>query len=292
MKNVIKIYVSCHKPFFVPKHEFLFPVQVGSARATAFFQGMLRDDIGENISKKNPSYCELTALYWAWKNETADYYGFFHYRRYLSFRSREPGCRQLPYRIYRYPNARTLSNLCLEPENMRRLIESCDVIVPLGEEMHLSVAEQYRNGRYQSREDLELAAKILREMHPEYASSAENYLSGTINYFGNIFIMKKYSFFAYCEWLFPILEEFDRRKDTSGYGTQAARVDGYLAERLFGIYYTQLKQNKDCRCMELPRAHFEGMSDSRSAYFTKKLMNSILPPGSVRRAFVKKTFGR
>lgn len=46
---------------------------------------MLHDDEGDNISERNKTYCELTAQYWAWKNEEADYYGFFHYRRYLAF---------------------------------------------------------------------------------------------------------------------------------------------------------------------------------------------------------------
>ena len=46
---------------------------------------MLHDDEGENISDKNPMYCELTAQYWAWKNLDADYYGFCHYRRYFNF---------------------------------------------------------------------------------------------------------------------------------------------------------------------------------------------------------------
>ena len=37
------------------------------------------DNTGDNISKKNKSYCELSTQYWAWKNIDADYYGFCHY---------------------------------------------------------------------------------------------------------------------------------------------------------------------------------------------------------------------
>lgn len=292
MKSIIRIYVSCHRQFYVPPHEFLVPVQVGSAGAAESFPGMLRDDAGDNISAKNPSYCELTAQYWAWKNEAADFYGFFHYRRYLSFRRTAPGRGRPPYRVYRYPDGKTLSGLGFEPEHMRRVIEPCDIIVPLGEEMRVSVAEQYRRGRHQSAEDLRLAVGILREMHPEFSASAEEYLSGSVHYFGNLFVMRKPRFFSYCEWLFPILSEFDRRKDTSGYGGQAARVDGYLAERLLGIYYTQMKKDAECRCMELPRAHFEGVAGPGSAYLMKKAVNSILPPGSARRAFAKKMFRR
>ena len=46
---------------------------------------MIPDDAGENISAWNRSYCELTAQYWAWKNDTAAWQGLFHYRRYLIF---------------------------------------------------------------------------------------------------------------------------------------------------------------------------------------------------------------
>ena len=49
------------------------------------FKETLHDNDGENISSKNPMYCELTAQYWAWKNADADYYGFCHYRRYFDF---------------------------------------------------------------------------------------------------------------------------------------------------------------------------------------------------------------
>ena len=89
MKNVdkpkIKIYIACHKPCHIPKNDLLFPIQVGAAISNNRLEGMLHDDEGDNISAKNKSYCELTAQYWAWKNDEADYYGFFHYRRYFSF---------------------------------------------------------------------------------------------------------------------------------------------------------------------------------------------------------------
>ena len=85
MTENIKIFISCHKKCYIPKHDLLVPIQVGSALSNKRFANMLHDDEGENISEKNKSYCELTAQYWAWKNAEADYYGFFHYRRYMSF---------------------------------------------------------------------------------------------------------------------------------------------------------------------------------------------------------------
>ena len=37
--------------------------------------GYTGDHTGDNISLKNANYCELTGLYWAWKNLEADYIG-------------------------------------------------------------------------------------------------------------------------------------------------------------------------------------------------------------------------
>ena len=84
-KEDIRILVACHKPAYVPENPLLCPIQVGAALSREHMQGMLHDDEGIHISEKNRSYCELTAIYWAWKNLEADYYGLFHYRRYFSF---------------------------------------------------------------------------------------------------------------------------------------------------------------------------------------------------------------
>ena len=82
----IKFFVSMHKESALPDLPMIYPIQVGAALADRHFDGVLHDDEGtDQISKLNKSYCEMTAQYWAWKNADADYYGFCHYRRYLSF---------------------------------------------------------------------------------------------------------------------------------------------------------------------------------------------------------------
>ncbi len=272
----IKLFVCCHQPTSVPEHPLLVPIQVGAALAEEHFPGFLYDDTGENISLKNRSYCELTAQYWAWKNVDADYYGFFHYRRYLY-----PDINaKRPYRIERKPSLPLLDRLGYA--QFAESISQYDMILPKGENMYVPVRDHYANASFHHRGDLELAEQIVRESSPAYVPAMETYFSHTSCYFGNIFIMRKPVFHDYCTWLFPILEEFDRRADISGYAVQARRVDGYLAERLLGVYRTH---HLDWKTLELPRVHFE---PRRNKCLQTQILYSFLPPGTRWRSSWKR----
>ena len=67
----IKILVAMHKAYSLPGENIYAPIQVGGVRIPGM-ENALRDDTGENISAKNKYYCEMTALYWAWKNLDCD----------------------------------------------------------------------------------------------------------------------------------------------------------------------------------------------------------------------------
>lgn len=271
----IKLFVSCHKAAPVPEHPLLIPIQVGAALTEERIPDFLRDDEGDNISAQNHSYCELTTQYWAWKNVQADYYGFFHYRRYLY----PDTDAKLPYRIEGVPTAELLDKLGYE--RFSELICQYDLILPKGEDMHLPVREHYAKASFHHKKDLELVETLIRGKSPAYVPAMEKYLSGTLCYFGNIFIMGQAVFEDYCGWLFPLLAEFDRRADLTGYGSQERRVDGYLAERLLGVWATH---HRDLQQLELPRVHFiEDPAERRK----KQMINFLLPPGSARRSKVK-----
>ena len=82
----ISLYTAYHKTAPLLASASVRPIHVGAARAKAPLAGMIGDDTGQNISDQNREYCELTALYWAWKNDTeATHIGLMHYRRVLDF---------------------------------------------------------------------------------------------------------------------------------------------------------------------------------------------------------------
>ena len=63
----VNIYIATHKKMKQFSLKNYSVLQVGAEGKESF--GYLRDDSGDNISHKNPNYCELTGLYWIWKND-------------------------------------------------------------------------------------------------------------------------------------------------------------------------------------------------------------------------------
>ena len=81
MDKNVKIIIATHKEYDMPSDNMYIPVQVGAEGKKDI--GYQRDNTGYNISYKNAMYCELTGLYWAWRNLDADYIGLVHYRRHF-----------------------------------------------------------------------------------------------------------------------------------------------------------------------------------------------------------------
>lgn len=84
----VKIIVATHKKYEMPQDAMYLPLHVGAEGKTdqngnPLDLGYQKDNTGENISNKNAAYCELTGLYWAWKNLDTDYTGLAHYRRHF-----------------------------------------------------------------------------------------------------------------------------------------------------------------------------------------------------------------
>lgn len=239
----MKIFISMHDDFYVPDNELLYPIQVGCSIAPKRFDNMLHDDEGDNISDKNKMYCELTAQYWAWKNQpNLDYYGFFHYRRYLSFNPIQlEHWENIVY--FDYCDDKAVEQIMLNEEVMKNLISKYDAIYP--QENPIGGDTIYEHWvKHLEKRDIDLLVEIIMEKYPDFYEVTNEVLNAKQAIHCNMFIMKREHFMKYSEWLFDILAEHERRSDHSNYSTEKYRTMGHLAERLCAIYSKYLeKQN-------------------------------------------------
>ena len=215
MTDQLKILIACHKPYPVPAEACYLPTEVGAARHEESIPGFARDDGGDNISQKNRSFCELTAVYWAWKNLDAGAVGLVHYRRYFA-------------------KGRFFREIAGEAD-FRRALEKAPVIMPAKRHYWIETNySQYVHAHHA--QDLETTRALLAERCPEYLPAYDAGMRRRSGHRFNMFVMRRDLFDAWCAWLFPLLFEIERRLDTSGYDAYNARVCGFLAERLLDVW--------------------------------------------------------
>ncbi|MBE6470031.1 MAG: DUF4422 domain-containing protein [Coriobacteriaceae bacterium] len=241
-KQDIRIFVSTHKRVDLFDSKVLQPVQVGAAMRDNRFSWTLHDDEGENISTLNPMYCELTTQYWAWKNVDAPYIGFCHYRRYFDFSDDHHKENLYGEVMDDRINAITQSRYQLDDASIARTLEGVDVVTTTVNDVRpfagqsVTMRSQYDLADQLYVEDLDRVMDILVARHPEYREDVQTFLSGHTSCFCNMFIMRRDIFRAYCEWLFPLLEEFVEKTDMSCYSREGVRTPGHLSERLLNVY--------------------------------------------------------
>lgn len=225
----IKVIVAAHKPYRMPSDGVYLPLQVGAAGKETI-AGFTRDDAGAEISEKNATFCELTGLYWAWRNLRADAVGLVHYRRHF----------------------KGAQGVALGDE-LARLLEDHEVILPRRRNYLIETTySQYVHAHHA--EDLDVTRQIMTERHPDYVESFDRTMESTKGHRFNMFVMRRPQFDAYCSWLFDVLFELERRLDISSYSPYDARVFGFVGERLLDVW---LDVQTDVRVTELPVLHLE-----------------------------------
>ena len=228
-----RIVVAAHKPYHMPQDPVYLPVQAGSALHEPL--GFTGDDSGENISKKNPNYCELTCLYWAWKNLDADALGLCHYRRY--FAGRRFGSKW---------------ERILTGEQAEKLLSKTPVVLPKKRNYFIETGwSQYAHAHHE--EDLLAVRTILETRYPAYVPAFDRTLSRTGGHRFNMFIMRRETLDAYCTWLFGVLAELEEKLDISEYSSNDQRVFGFVAERLLDVWI-ETERVPYCEC---PVIHME-----------------------------------
>ena len=215
----IKILVATHKKYWMPNDKVYLPVQVGKEGKEDL--GYIGDNTGDNISIKNPNYCELTAIYWAWKNLNVDYIGLVHYRRYFTnhnFRD----CEKKKWDI-------------LTQTDFESILKDVDIIVPDKRKYYIETIRSHYNHSYYEK-DLNETEQIIKEFYPKYEEAFIKVMNRTWAHMFNMFVMRKDYFDEYCKWLFTILFELENRIDISNYTTMEARVFGFISELLLDVW--------------------------------------------------------
>ena len=220
MKN-IKIIVATHKKYQMPQDNMYLPIHVGAEGKEKL--GFQEDNTGDNISIKNPYFCELTGLYWAWKNLETDYIGLVHYRRYFSIKKHIP------------KNENDKFKVILNKEELEEKLNENDIILPKPRNYFIeNIYSHYEHTMHI--EPLIETGKIIQEKYPEYYPEFENLKKTTKMHAFNMFIMKKEYLDQYCSWLFDILFELEKRIDVKQYDAFHARFFGRISERLLDVW--------------------------------------------------------
>ncbi len=220
--------VGCHMPFVriymaksyrdkplredVPLPEYVFPIQAGTGCCDVRVAD-LADNTGEHISEKNGNYCELTVLYWMWKNKLAEgceagqYYGLCQYRRGFDFN---------------------------EDDLLRLMDNDVDAVLPYPLPYEPDINAHHE--RYIKEADWNAMLQALGELQPEYARAFPELLGQRYLYNYNVLLAKKSVLRNYCAWLFPILMRTEELSIPKGC-RRCDRYIGYIGETLETLYF-------------------------------------------------------
>lgn len=243
----------------VVENSLFHPVRCGAIFDKRENVQILGDHTGDNISQKRMSYCELTVIYWMWKNLQADYYGLSHYRRYLSFAEEKlPGAWQEQGFMDSMSDANLKRCGLLDEDAIRSEIESCDMIIPVEFEVEKVVTPRGTGFKttydyvtkawehlFIEKKDIDNMLTVIEADFPEYIESAREYMKGHTFRGFNIFILKKELFYSLCEFEFGVLDRMESQIDYSFASDSRKRAPGYLGEILYSIWtYHQTKNKK------------------------------------------------
>ena len=256
MTQKITVVIATHKKYNMPQDKMYMPVHVGAEgkideNGNSLDLGYVKDNTGDNISQKNSSFCELTGLYWAWKNLESDFVGLAHYRRHFSLKkkSKDP-----------FENILTMNEL-------ESLTQNYSVFVPKKRKYYIeTLYSHYAHTHYA--EHLDITKQIISEKCPEYLESCEKVYKHTSGFMFNMMIMRKDLFDCYCQWLFDILFELENRigdkaKELSFF---QGRFYGRVSEIIFNVwldYQVKSGKIKQSEIKEIPCIYTEKIDWSR-----------------------------
>ena len=260
----IKIIVATHKSYQMPEDEVYFPIHVG-ADSNKNETPYTKDNTGDNISIKNPNFCELTGLYWVWKNLKNDYIGLVHYRRHLTMSKKK------------YKTEEEKFKNVLKGKEIDELLNTTDIILPKKRKYYIeNLYDHYKHTMYI--EPLDITRDIIKEKYPDYLNEFDKLHKRTSAHMFNMFVMKKEILDKYCAWLFDILFELEKRVDNSKYDAFHGRFYGRVSELLFDVWLNKNNLTyKEINLLDMQKINWwkKGTSFLKAKFFGKKYDKSF-----------------
>lgn len=230
---LIKIFIMTHKDFKNRRYNNAYVI-VGDDKSKIKNRYNLTVLFAERgyLYNKSRAYGEMAKLNYIYQlykegNISSKYIGLNHYSRYFEFTDKIP--------------------------DLDKIFINNDVILPRRSILNGSIMKRYCLGHI-CKNFIDVM-DIIKIKHPDYYKTALKVAKENKIYYFNIFIMKKEDFFKYCEFMFDILSEFDKRynfktdKDILNYtynifhqtkiAYRQSRLQGFLSERLSNIFYNK-----------------------------------------------------
>lgn len=271
MDYTAKIVIATHKKYQMPSNPLYIPLHVGAegkkdGDGNHLDLGYVKDNTGDNISKLNSSFCELTGLYWAWKNLDEDYIGLAHYRRHFSLKKKRG-----------FDNVLTYSEL-------KPYLGEIKVFVPQKRMYYIeTLYSHYAHTHYSIQ--LDETRRIILEKYPDYISSYDKIIKHTYGYMFNMMIMDKSHMDDYCSWLFDILFELSKRINMPELSEFQGRFFGRISEIIFNVWLDQkikcgnikISQIKEFPCVHMEKINWgkKGLSFLKAKFFGKRYERSF-----------------
>lgn len=274
----IKVFVSHKTRKMVYSSSILTPIQTGRSLAHDVFDEMIGDDVNENISFLNDYFGELSAIYWVWKNYhhigDPSHVGFMHYRRAFIFNEITLPTAQKINEMFHFEKSdkETWEKIGLDDDNIKKILSSCENIVPQTVIMQETVEAQYKKHHYEK--DFGTLKEVLFKIYPDIKGKFLSFCSGYSMKFWVMFVLKKEYFFEYCEWIFPVLFALHKSIRVEGYPDYQKRAIAFLAERLTGFFLMELQSRSACK--ELPVAFFKSAEPDLKPCFQERFIPIVI----------------
>lgn len=296
----VRIFVTYYKnktnvPFI--KSDVFQPIMAGSiGMPENDTDGFIRDDSGDNISKLNSRYGELTVHYWILKNYLPNakekYLGVCHYRRFLGFKGeidlnlgRENEVSTFKFVYFKYFIDHVVNQYT--EQSILSAINNYDVV---GTQKWNFINKNNRAlfDFWHRAGDMDLAIRALERINPDFLNYANDFFNDNKGYYCLCLVMKKELLEDYFDFEFKLLEEMAKepafKKWESYEDYNDIRMPAFIMERMYNIWLRYMIDKHKIKILELPCykliASYEGKPEKR-VEFIKSLSQSknLIDPG-------------